>query len=250
VDDLATAMAILSQPDARDATSLPPTAIDWHARTPSVAGLRIGLMLTPGTDFPVDPEITDTITRAAALFEAHGAIIHPIAPVLTPEILDGIDQFWRARLWNDLQHLPAERRAKILPFIAHWAGQGAHVSGAQAVAGLNRIFDIKRACAALFTTVHAVLSPTTPNLAFPAENASPLNDPARPFGHIGFTLPWNMSEQPALSLNAGFSTSGTPIGLQIITPRFADSLALQLGFWFEHHAGLTPAWPTPPSANP
>ena len=40
--------------------------------------------------------------------------------------------------------------------------------------------------------------------------------PARPFEHIAFTLPANMSEQPALSINAGFTAAGLPIGLQIL----------------------------------
>ena len=46
-----------------------------------------------------------------------------------------------------------------------------------------------------------VLSPTSPVPAFAAELPSPTNDPLRPLEHIGFTVPFNMSEQPAASIN-------------------------------------------------
>ena len=44
--------------------------------------------------------------------------------------------------------------------------------------------------------------------AFAAELPSPTNDPKRPLEHIGFTLPYNMSEQPAASINCGYTAGG------------------------------------------
>ena len=57
-----------------------------------------------------------------------------------------------------------------------------------------------------------VLSPVSPATAFAAEQAMPTDDPAHPFEHIAFTLPFNMSEQPAASINAGYGVGGLPIG--------------------------------------
>ena len=246
VDDAARLMAVLARPDGRDATSLPPEAIDWEQPSPGVAGLRIGLMQDAGCGMAPDPEIAAAVDRAARRFEQGGAEIVPVPPVLNRAILDGIDIYWRARSWADIARLPAARRARVLPYILRWAETGATLSGPDAIDGFNRTFELRRRCAAQFDRVDAMLSPTTPNLAFPAEWASPLNDPQRPFEHIAFTLPWNMSEQPAVSLNCGFSASGTPIGLQIVTRRFADLQALQLARWFE--AGRDPiTWPRPPS---
>jgi aspartyl-tRNA(Asn)/glutamyl-tRNA(Gln) amidotransferase subunit A len=67
----------------------------------------------------------------------------------------------------------------------------------------------------------------------------------RPFDHIGFTLPWNFGEQPAVSLCCGMSASGMPIGLQIVGPRFDDLGVLQLARFFEAHRGFDPVWPAP-----
>ena len=131
----------------------------------------------------------------------------------------------------------------MLPYIRDWAETGAGVSGVEAVQGYDETNAMKRACGRLFTRVDTVLSPTIPVVSYPAEWASPLNDPTRPFEHIAFTVPWNMSEQPALSLNCGFSRSGLPIGLQIVGPRFADLLVLQLAAFYEAQRGPGRNWP-------
>jgi Asp-tRNA(Asn)/Glu-tRNA(Gln) amidotransferase A subunit family amidase len=247
VDDAAYAMAVLAQPDARDATALPPADIDWHAGPASPAGLRIGVMLDGGCGLPCDQQIEASVLAAARVFEQAGATLVDVAPVLTGDILDGIDLFWRARCCAAIDSLPPGRADKILPFISAWAARGATASGPDAVAGFNQIFALKRACAALFAGVDVVLSPVVPVVAFPAEYASPLNDPERPFDHIVYTLPWNMSEQPAVSINCGFAADGMPIGLQIITRRFADWQALALARWYEGQRGPM-TWPEPPAA--
>jgi Asp-tRNA(Asn)/Glu-tRNA(Gln) amidotransferase A subunit family amidase len=246
VDDTALMMEVLAQPDARDATSLPPQAVDWQARVGSVRGLRIGLMMEAGCGLPVDPQVGVAVRAAADVFAAEGAAIAAVDGVLTREILDGIDIFWRTRSWDDIARLPAARRRKVLPYILDWASKGETSTGRQVVAGFNRSYELRRRCAALFTQVDVVLSPVSPTLSFPAEFASPLNDPQRPFEHITFTLPWSMSEQPAIAINCGFAREGWPIGLQIVTPRFADAQAVALARWFEERRGPLQHWPADP----
>ena len=107
--------------------------------------------------------------------------------------------------------------------------------------------EMRKACSRLFSRVDAVLSPTNPIISYPVDWASPTNDPARPFEHIGFTVPWNMSEQPAASINCGFSRNGMPIGLQIVGPRFGDLLVLKLSHAFEQWTGGVANWPEPPA---
>ena len=79
--------------------------------------------------------------------------------------------------------------------------------------------------------------------AFPADWASPLNDPARPFEHIAFTLPYNMSEQPALSINAGYTADGLPIGLQIAGRRHDDLGVLRAARAWERLRPAQRGWP-------
>lgn len=247
VEDAAYAMATLSRPDWRDGTSLPPNDFDWMDLGIDLNGMRIGLMLDAGCGLAVDEEVGIAVEQAALLFEKAGATIVPAGPVLTRAMLDGLDNFWRARFWGDIAGLDEERRASILPYIYEWAKGGADVSGVDAVRGFNQTIEMRKACGRLFTEVDAVLSPTNPIVSYPAEWASPTNDPALPFEHIAFTVPWNMSEQPASSINCGFA-KGMPIGLQIVGPRFDDMRVLKLSKAFEEWTGGIRDWPEPPAA--
>ncbi|WP_208249308.1 amidase [Rhizobium sp. T1470] len=247
VEDAAFAMATLSRPDWRDGTSLPPNDFDWMDLRIDVRGLKIGLMLDAGCGLAVDDEVQASVEAAGQRFEDAGAIVIPVQPVLTREMLDGLDTFWRSRFWGDIENLSQERRNSILPYIYTWAEGGASISGADAVRGFNQTIEMRKSCARLFTKVDAVISPTNPIVSYPAEWASPTNDPERPFEHICFTVPWNMSEQPASSINCGFSRSGMPIGLQIVGPRFDDMLVLRLSRAFESWTGGIRSWPKLPA---
>lgn len=81
-------------------------------------------MLDAGCGLPLDEEVRDAVLSAAKLFEAAGAIVIPVEPVLTREMLDGLDDFWRAKFWGDMAALSADRRAAILPYIHEWAQKG------------------------------------------------------------------------------------------------------------------------------
>ncbi len=246
VEDAAFSMATLSRTDWRDGTGLPPNDIDWMDLDIDVRGMKIGLMLDAGCGLAVEDEVRAAVEAAAKRFEEVGAIIVPVAPVLTRAMLDGLDKFWRARFWGDIEGLSEERRESILPYIYSWAKGGAAVSGVEAVRGFNQTIEMRKTCGRLFTEVDAVISPTNPIVSYPAEWASPTNDPALPFEHICFTVPWNMSEQPASSINCGFSESGMPIGLQIVGPRFDDMRVLRLSRAFEKWTGGVTNWPQPP----
>lgn len=245
VDDAAFSMTTLSRPDWRDGTSLPPNDFDWMDHEIDVRGMKIGVMLDAGCGLAAETEIRDAVLAAAKRFEDAGATVFEVEPVLTRQMLDGLDMFWRAKFWGDIRNLSEERRAKILPYIYQWAEKGADVTGFEAVQGFGQTIEMRKTCGRLFTTVDAVLSPTNPIVSYPADWASPTNDPEKPFEHIAFTVPWNMSEQPAASINCGFSKTGMPIGLQIVGPRFDDMRVLKLSKLFETWTGGITNWPKP-----
>jgi aspartyl-tRNA(Asn)/glutamyl-tRNA(Gln) amidotransferase subunit A len=248
VDDSVLMMATLSRPDWRDGMSLPPPNINWFDLKANVKGLRIGLMLNAGCGLAVEDEVREAVIAATKKFEQAGAVLSEIDGILTREMLDGLDLFWRARSWVDIEAFDPATRAKILPYILQWAQKGAEVSGVAAVKGYNQTNEMRKAAAQVFHKVDLVLSPTAPVVTFPAEWASPINDPARPFEHIAFTVPWNMAENPAASINCGFTASGLPIGLQIVGPRFADLTVLRVSRLYETWRGPI-KWPRPAKAN-
>ncbi|TDF84090.1 amidase [Pseudomonas sp. H9] len=247
VDDCALMMRYLTRPDARDATSLPPLACDWGVSSQSVQGLKIGLILDPGVGFEPCAQVLAAVHEAARLFERHGAQVRAAAPVMNRTLLRGLDQFWRVRQWSQLQSMSAQRLGQVLPYIREWAEDAQTLTALQTMEGFNQTFEIRRRAAALFSEFDLLLSPTNQVSAFPAYWASPTNDPALPFEHIAFTVPWNMGEQPALSINCGFTDQGMPIGLQLVGPRFADHWLLQVAKAYETWRGPLSNWPRPPT---
>jgi aspartyl-tRNA(Asn)/glutamyl-tRNA(Gln) amidotransferase subunit A len=162
-------------------------------------------------------------------------------------MLDGMDWFWRMRSYADFKALPPERKAKILPYIQQWGDSAATMSGEAVFKAYSQFHATRVQTVAACNAFDYVISPTSPVPAFPAELPSPTNDPMRPLEHIGFTVPYNMSEQPAASINCGYTKAGLPIGLQIAGQRFDDLGVLQVARAFEIVRGEQRPWPQPPS---
>src|SRR5205823_2030028 len=130
VDDAALMMSVLSKPDRRDGTSLPPSDLHWKIAEKPVRKLRIGLMLDlGGVGQALEEPVRATTLAAAKAFADAGAVVSEVKGFLTREMLDGLDNFWRARLWDDLARLAPEVRAKTLPYILQWAERCATLSG-------------------------------------------------------------------------------------------------------------------------
>jgi aspartyl-tRNA(Asn)/glutamyl-tRNA(Gln) amidotransferase subunit A len=88
-----------------------------------------------------------------------------------------------------------------------------------------------------------LVSPTSPIPAYEAELAAPGNDPRHALPHIAFTVPYNMSEQPAASINWSYAADGLPIGLQVIGKRFDDVGVLRLCLLLEQLRPAQRPWP-------
>jgi aspartyl-tRNA(Asn)/glutamyl-tRNA(Gln) amidotransferase subunit A len=249
VDDAALMMSVLSRPDRRDGMSLPPNDINWKALEKPLRKMRVGLMLDPGVGQALEKEVREVAVKAAKAFETAGAVVTEVDGIMSREILDGLDNFWRARMWDDLSRLAPAERAKALPYIARWAERGAKLSGVDVVRGFNSTMAIRSAAAKLFCDLDYVISPVTPVVNFGAELAAPVNDPDRPFEHIAYTVPWNMAENPAAAINGGFSAKGFPIGVQIIGRRFDDLGVLGMAKAFEGLRGPQKPWPRAPKEN-
>jgi len=252
VADSALMMQVLSLPDTRDSMSLPYQPIAWNSFDQGVEklrGLRVGLLLDAGCGLPVDPEIRVAVERAAKLFEEAGATVEVMQPFLTRAMLDGLDFYWRKRSQIDLAALAPADKAKVLPYIIQWADSAAGMTGTEVFVAASQSYATRAATVKACGVYDFVISPTSPVPAFAAELPSPTNDPLHGLEHIAFTVPYNMSEQPAASINCGYTSTGLPIGLQIAGPRFDDLGVLQVARAFELIRDAQRPWPTPPSAS-
>jgi aspartyl-tRNA(Asn)/glutamyl-tRNA(Gln) amidotransferase subunit A len=248
VGDAARLMTVIVRPDDRDHMSLPSGETRWDDLDRDIAGLRIGYCPEIGCGLLVEPEVAAAVEAAARLFESAGAIVELLPPFVTPEMIEGLDRFWRARAYSDLMRLPAATAEKVLPFIRAWVQKAAAYSGEDVFSGYAQTMVLRKAANDATRPFDFLLTPTAPVVAFPAELPCPTNDPERPFEHIAFTAPFNMSEQPAASINCGYTQAGLPIGLQIVGPRFDDLGVLQMSRAWEGMRPPQRPWPKPPIA--
>ncbi|WP_432479730.1 amidase [Nocardioides sp. GXQ0305] len=245
VTDAALLMREISRPDPRDWTALPPTELDWLGLDRDVAGLRVALHLDAGCGAAVDPAVADAVRRAATCLEQAGAVVEELGPFVEQELLDALDRFWRVRSWADYSRLPADAQHRVLPYIAEWARGGADVSGRDVLDAYHQVAVMQARTVAATLPYDLVLSPVSPAPAFAAEQPMPVPDPGVTMSHIGFTAPYNMSGQPAVSINAGFTGDGRPLGVQLAGRRFDDLGVLRAAAWYERHrpADAVPDWP-------
>ena len=257
VSDAALAMQVLALPDARDSMNLPPQDIAWttfDVAPDHLRGLRIGLLMDAGCGLAVEPEVRAAVEQAARRFEEAGAIVEPMQPFMSQAMLDGMDHFWRMRSLVDMKALRPDQRNRVLPYIRQWAESAQDFSGEHVFRAFSQFHATRVASVAACARFDYVISPTAPNLPAAAELPSPTNDPLRPLEHIGFTVPFNMSEQPAASINCGYSSGdgkglqGLPIGLQIAGRRFDDLGVLRVARAFEQIRGAQRPWPEPADA--
>lgn len=251
--DAAILLSVICRPDPRDWTSLPPT--DLGTVLPQepldVRGLRIGLQVDAGCGLPLEPEVRQAVEAAAAVFADAGAQVAPLDPFMTPQMLRDLDEFWRVRSLTDFEALSPDARERVLPFIQRWVLAVREVDGRSVLRDYASIMALQQATVAATEPFDLVLSPVAPMAAFTAEWPMPWGDADEGMAHIGFTVPYNMSGQPAGSVNCGFTADGRTIGLQVSGRRFDDVGVLRAIDWYERHRGpaATPVWPIPSSGT-
>ena len=245
VKDAALLMSVIAQPDARDFMSLPDQQSGFATLTLlEPKRLRIGLLCDMGVGLKVHPEVRSTAEAAAKALAAAGCEVDSMRSFLTAEMLDGVCRFFEARSHNDLMQLAAGKREKVLPFVAEWCSwRAARFSGRDVMQAYTLIMAMREAAVAASQAFDFILSPTSPILPYEAELAAPGNDPQDALPHIAFTVPYNMSEQPAASINWSYSADGLPIGVQVIGQRFDDVGVLRLCALLETLRPRQRPWP-------
>jgi aspartyl-tRNA(Asn)/glutamyl-tRNA(Gln) amidotransferase subunit A len=96
---------------------------------------------------------------------------------------------------------------------------------------------IARDFAAAFERVDCLLTPTAPSAAFAIGDHS--DDPLAMYLNDVFTIPANLAGLPAISVPAGLSDDGLPLGLQVIGRAFDEATVLRVGDVLERAAQFT-----------
>jgi len=210
VTDTAMLLGVISRPDAADYTALPNDDRDYLEGLDSgVRGLRIGLLTDMGFGLRPEPDVRARVEAAAKLLSDLGAIVEPMAPIFDADPEPDFDRMVQAYSWPAFRALPPERQAVMLPQIATWCREGSCLSLADLINATVGIGNTRRRVIAACAKYDFVVSPTMAVEAYAAD----LPWPEGGTRHNPFCFPFNLSEQPALSICCGLTTNGLPVGL-------------------------------------
>ncbi len=234
VRDAALMMNVLKQADARDWTALPPDTRDYTVGLDDgIRGLRIAYSPTLGYAKNVHPEIAAAVDAAVRQLQALGAQVEQVDPGFEDplEITTGLWFLGAHTVWSGLS--PAQQALTDPDFRAE-AELGAQLSALQ-VQQLNQRRGVLGSHMRQFMQRYDLL--VTPSVAVPAfearaAGAVPMN-PASMLGWTPFSYPFNLTQQPAVSVPCGLTRAGLPMGLQIVGPMFGDALVLRAARAFE-----------------
>jgi aspartyl-tRNA(Asn)/glutamyl-tRNA(Gln) amidotransferase subunit A len=239
VADAARHLDVAAGPDDRDRTSLPPAGVVYERaiETLDVGGLRAAWSADLGYA-AVDPEVA-ALAEAAARALADAAALRLVDQKVT---LTEPVRAWLGTGAIDLWlHLEAEdwpgRGERLGSFVRGSFAATEHFTAPRYAGVLRRRTRLEHEVAELFRDVDVLLTPTTAVPAFSAEGpgrevviAGRSVDPALT---VPFTMIANLCWNPAVSVPAGRTQAGLPVGLQIMARRHADDVALRLARLFE-----------------
>jgi aspartyl-tRNA(Asn)/glutamyl-tRNA(Gln) amidotransferase subunit A len=231
--DAALMLREMAKPDARDWFALPYQDVDYAAKlNEGVKGLKIAYSPTLGFA-KVDPEILAAVDVAAKQFAALGATVEQV----DPGFADPIEIFhahWFMGAFNALMALPQEKFALIDPGLQRTFERGAAITTKQYMEAVNARGKLGVQMRQFHETYDLLLTPSLAVLPFTAGRVAPesMGD-AYWTEWTPFTYPFNLTQQPGLSIPCGFSKSGLPISLQLVGPMHGDARVLRAGAAYE-----------------
>jgi aspartyl-tRNA(Asn)/glutamyl-tRNA(Gln) amidotransferase subunit A len=240
--DTALALNLTAGPDARDWRSLPHEARDYTVGLEEgVRGLKFGLSLDLG-HVKADPEVRALVSDAARHFEALGATVEDVGPLIAP-LRESFEPLWIGSFAIRLRQIPTQLHGKLDPGYRAAAEKGMSITLADYARAYEARGRLARELALWHEKYDLLLAPVTPTAAPPVETQYNSETFPRWTKGAPYTLPFNLTGQPAAAMPAGLTQAGLPVGLQIIGPARADALVLRAMRACESASGWE--WPRP-----
>ena len=239
--DVALMLSVLQQPDPRDWTSLPPPVGDpTIGLDDGIAGWRVAFSPTLGYADDVHPEVASAVAAAAEVLASLGAHVEAVDPGFADplEITTGL---WFLGSWTVWNTMTEEQRAVTDPDFAAQAQLGATLSALDVQRLVLRRGELGTHLRQFMTEWDLIV---TPSVAVPAFAVRPPGTaamtPETMLGWTPFSYPFNLSQQPAITVPCGLSSAALPIGLQLVGPMFRDDRVLRAARAYEAAVGPFP----------
>lgn len=255
VTDCAAVLEVIASHDSKDSTSIERKEYDFtSALVDDVKGLKIGI---PRDYFGkgLDPEVKETLMKAAKVLEDKGAIVeefdlnlveyaipayYVIASAEASSNLsrfDGVKYGYRTEEYEGLHNMykksrsegfgaEVKRRIMLGSFVLSSGYYDAYYLKALRTKAL-----IKQTFDKAFASYDIILSPAAPTTA--PELGKSLSDPIKMYLGDIYTVAVNLAGLPGITVPAGRDSKGLPIGMQLIGDCFKEKTIIRAAYAFE-----------------
>jgi amidase len=242
VSDLALLLSVLAGPDRRvpNALSEPGTLFSPPLVGSTLAGLRVAASVDLGGAFEVDHDVAAVVESAASVLADHGSSVTSAYPSL-PE---AEDTFLTLRAWHfqaKFGTLLAEHPDSFKRSLADNIRAGEPLTGADVARGYRQRTALSQRMVDFFESYDVLVLPVSQVPPFPADQEFPASINGRSMESY---LDWMRSAYfitvtgcPAISVPAGFTPSGLPVGVQIVAPHNQERRLLEVAYAFEQVTG-------------
>ena len=244
VGDAAIVMSVLAGPDPRDRHSIPSGDVDWAAAAQPREGTRLHIAYSADFGYlPVDPAVRSIVGSAVARLARE--LGHHVAEVDPGWGDPGISFLALIMAETDLagmRRLVAKIGDQMSPHLVamlgmEWTAEDFTNANVWRKSVVNRM-------ARFMSEFDVLITPTASVLPF----RTGIQGPSVIDGHdvdaaswLGFASPANLTGQPAISVPAGLTADGLPVGMQIIGRHLADATVLRLAAQWEMVSDF-PSW--------
>jgi amidase len=241
VADLALLLSVLAGPDRRVPNALSePGSTFAPPLTGSLDGVRVALSVDLGGAFEVDESVAAVVESTASVFAAGGAVVTAAYPSL-PE---AEDTFRTLRAWHfqaKLGPLLGEHPTAFKQSLADNIKAGEPLTGADVARAYRQRTTLGQRMVDFFADHDVLVLPVSQVPPFPADQEFPTSVNGRPMGSY---LDWMRSAYfitvtgcPAVSLPAGFTSEGLPVGIQVVAAHNQERRLLEVASAFERATG-------------
>ncbi|HEV3281771.1 MAG TPA: amidase family protein [Acidimicrobiales bacterium] len=245
--DVVAALDVAVGPDPTDLRSLPRPEASWIATLDDPRPPR-RVAWSPTLGYAeVDSEVLAICERAVEVMASLGTEVVEVDSVFSS---DPVGEWLTLSGVYNLRTLVGARETQVWdgidPVLAMTLEGAAAVSALDVIRADDACHTLNLRLVELFHDVRLLITPTV--AAVPplrSLGGQGMINGKTDYNWVKFTYPFNMTRSPAASICAGLSSSGLPIGLQLIGPQHADLVVLRSAAALEAALGFESLAPSP-----